>query len=66
MEKLEKETAQIFFCMQESFFLESGEERIAASEGLICDAEKNLRKINHIYISCKYLSSKSKLYHPKV
>lgn len=36
-----------FFCMQESFCLESGEERIAASEGLTCDAQKNLCKINH-------------------
>lgn len=65
MEKLEKETAEIFFCMQEPFFLESGEKRIAASEGLSCDTQ-NLCKINHIYMNCKYLSSKSKLYHSKV
>lgn len=61
----EGNSRDFFFCMQEPSFLESEEKRIAASEGLSCDTQ-NLCKINHIYMNCKYLSSKSKLYHSKV
>ena len=69
MEKLEKHLyvqKKKIGAISSCFFVVSEKERIAASEGLSCDAQKNIRKINQIYFNCKYLPSESKLYHSKV